>query len=432
MSRKIFSFFLFVAFMFELILLLFFLVEQSRINVATTSINKLYKDTEMRIPKVGINRKQIEKVRDITDKIYLQKNKKKLLENIDKLYDFQEAKDLLFSCFSGDNILPNIEEETINQLNFKMTRLNNKQKQPLLEKYNTLKKQYSDIIEAKSELNNLFVDSNFKNVKENISREEKNQVYKKLQDLPQKEILIQNQQYLDAAEKYILDREEKERLAEIKRKQEAARQAELARQYAIRKAQEEAIKKAEEEKRIQEAYVEINNVPYINQRINQVYNGCEAASLLMALQHKGYASDYNLVRMAEEMPKHENDPHKGFIYSIFDMTPNDVTHWIAPDALANFGSEFAKTTNVSGISANEITQYIDNDIPVIIYATYGFMNATKWIGEVPLNLHVMLVVGYNRITGAYVINDPWAGKIIVKKENFEKIYNIKKYAVVVE
>ena len=152
----------------------------------------------------------------------------------------------------------------------------------------------------------------------------------------------------------------------------------------------------------------------------------------MALQHKGYASDYNLVRMAEEMPKHENDPHKGFIYSIFDMTPNDVTHWIAPDALANFGSKFAKTTNVSGISANEITQYIDNDIPVIIYSTYGFMNATKWIGEVPLNLHVMLVVGYNRITGAYVINDPWAGKIIVKKENFEKIYNIKKYAVVVE
>lgn len=152
----------------------------------------------------------------------------------------------------------------------------------------------------------------------------------------------------------------------------------------------------------------------------------------MALQYKGYASDHNLTMMAEEMPKHESNPHQGFIHSIFEMAPNDVTHWIATDALASFGSKFSKVTNASGISGDEIKQYIDNNTPVIIYATYVFMDVTKWIGEVPLNLHVMLVVGYNKITGAYIINDPWAGKIIVKKENFEKIYNIKKYTVIVE
>lgn len=404
----------------ELVLSLFFVVEYDKKNIISTNVSKLYKDENMEIPIQGLTKHQIEKTIEATNKIYFSKNKRDMLDKLEKLYSFQETKHLLYSFFDGDNILIDIDAKDIVELDKRISSLDYQQQQQLVNKYNVLKKQYSDIIDAENELNNLFTDSSLMSVKVDISREEKDNAYKKLQSLPQKELFEQNLQYLDAAEKYIIEREKREQ------------QAELARQYAIRKAQEEAIKKAEEEKVVQEAYVELANVQYINQRVNKVYNGCEAASLLMALQYKGYLFDYNLYRLAEEMPKHDSDAHQGFIHSIFDMEPNDVTHWIAPDALANFGSRYAKVTNVSGISGDEIKRYIDNNIPVIVYATYGFREVTKWDGEIPLNLHVMLVIGYNKITGAYVINDPWAGKIIIKKENFEKIYNIKKYAVVVE
>ena len=115
-----------------------------------------------------------------------------------------------------------------------MMSLNSYQKRELLKKYDTLNFQYDNMKIAINELKNLFADDNLTIVKSNISREEKEEVYRKLQNLPQKDILIENQQYLDAAEEFISEKEE------IKKKENY--QAEIARQKAIEKAKQDAIK----------------------------------------------------------------------------------------------------------------------------------------------------------------------------------------------
>ncbi|NCC54700.1 MAG: hypothetical protein EOM11_04350, partial [Erysipelotrichia bacterium] len=141
----------------------------------------------------------------------------------------------------------------------------------------------------------------------------------------------------------------------------------------------------------------------------------------------------SLAQIATDMPKHESDPHQGFIHSIFGYAPREVPHWIAPDALATFGTNYYEgVRNISGTDAEGLYQYLDQGTPVIVYATYAFMNPTGWTGEVPNNLHVMLLTGYNKKTGNYIIHDPWAGKITAEKGKFQHVYNLMKFAVAIE
>ena len=59
---------------------------------------------------------------------------------------------------------------------------------------------------------------------------------------------------------------------------------------------------------IQKAWTKLN-IKYISQNENKVDNGCEAASLLMALQFKGYLKSMNLYDYSDNMPK-SDDPQK--------------------------------------------------------------------------------------------------------------------------
>lgn len=407
--------------------------DEKNIEIANKTISSLFQDEENKLPKMDIDNLLINDAYLDINKIKNKSEKEKLINKIENIKTFINIKNELYECFDDDVLLSTIDETKIFQINSNIEKLSLAQQDLLKEKVSSALSQLEVISNAKNKMKALFTDEMLTTIRENVTREEKNEALELMQQLPQTDILTDNQKYFDEVEKYISDKEEieRKRQAELARQRELARQQELARQAAIAKAKEEAIKKEQEEKRIQEAYVEISGISMINQKDNKVFNGCEAAALLMALKYKGYAASYDLPTFALEMPKHDTDPHQGFIYSIFDLAPTDVTHWIAPNALADFGSKFSPTTNVSGINGEQIKQYIDKNTPVIVYATYGFREPTKWIGEVPLNLHVMLVIGYNKITGAYVINDPWANKIIVKKENFEKIYNLMHYAVIV-
>lgn len=55
----------------------------------------------------------------------------------------------------------------------------------------------------------------------------------------------------------------------------------------------------------------------------------------------------------------------------------------------------------------------------------------KFVEEVPLNLHVVLLIGYNQVNGDYVIIDPYYGRQEIEASAFEKSYNILKYGVAI-
>ena len=132
------------------------------------------------------------------------------------------------------------------------------------------------------------------------------------------------------------------------------------------------------------------------------------------------------------MPKHENNPHKGFIYSVYNYEPVNVSHWIAPDALAKFGSNFSEVIDISQTPADDLKYYIENGNPVITYVTASFKPPIITTQEVPLNLHVVLLTGFNNKTDEYIVLDPYFGRMVIKKSQFENSYNYLKYAVVVK
>lgn len=153
------------------------------------------------------------------------------------------------------------------------------------------------------------------------------------------------------------------------------------------------------------------DTPYISQTENKVYNGCEVACLLMALQYKGYLEDVTLQQIAEDVPKSDN-PHEGFYLDIFGVEPRNEVHWIAPDALAKFGREYSKNDNVKDITGTEFKNLIKElkkGNPVIIYLTGGNLYDPVWKNdgdEIPVNLHILLLVGYNSKLNKVIIKDP--------------------------
>lgn len=175
----------------------------------------------------------------------------------------------------------------------------------------------------------------------------------------------------------------------------------------------------------------LHQVPRLNQK-DGVLNGCEVASLLMGLQYKGYNQGMTLKQIAEAVPK-TDDPHTGFVLDIWDLLPLDQPHWIAPDALSTFGKKYYEgVVDISGASVHDLKREIDDGNPVIIYGTYCFHHPKSWSGEVPTNLHVMLMIGYYPKTGHIILHDPWGGvKIVVTDNLFTTQYNLMKYAVAI-
>ncbi len=394
----------------------------------------LYQDEDCKIPKEDLTEEEVDEVIEKIEENKYSINKEKQLEQLKELKQYLSFKQELNDFFEEEVLKADVSNEQLETLQKEVEKLPENLQELLDEKMNLALEQKKKIDEAVASLEQLFVSKEMKQVKEKVTRKELETAKNKMKELPQKELWTKYQEKYTTVENFIKDREEKEREEREERKE---RKAELERQRQIelerqRKLEEEERRKEEERQKIQNAYVEIKNVPYINQKYNKVYNGCEAACLLMSLQYRGLATNHNLTSFATIMPKHESNPHLGFIHSIFDLEPRDVTHWIAPDALSSFGSQFGNVKNVSGSTAGQIRSYIDQNIPVIVYVTTNFQSPTKWYGEVPLNLHVVLVTGYNKITGDYIISDPWSGRMVVSKNTFESIYNLLRYAVIVQ
>ncbi len=267
--------------------------------------------------------------------------------------------------------------------------------------------------DAEKKIKDLYSDANLTKIKNNVTRKSYNDAKKAVDRLLQKDLKSKYQQNLNNVLAFIEDKEEKARIA----------------------AEEKTRKEAE----IKAAWV-ILETPYISQNNNKIYNGCEAAALLMGLQYKGYLKGTSLKTFVDNMPKSVDNPHEGFVRDIYGVEPKDVPHWIAPDALAKYGREFSGNNEVRDITGTSVTglkKELDKDNPVVIYATGGmFADPVNWVEEVPNNVHVMLLIGYNPKNNQVLINDPWTrkstGKVYLLESRFTEIYNkVGKKAVVI-
>lgn len=395
-------------------------LEQEKQKETVLLLENYYQDEEQKLPKLSITEEELEQLEQMIQSLEDGSEKEKLWKKYKKLKKFYEIQTELDSFFEGDMVKESVTKEEFLSWQEDFDTLTEEEQSLLEEQFQSGMDQITKTEEALSRLSELFLNEEMTEVKEEVDREDYDTISHLFHELKQSFVLESHQEQIDLILKHVEEKEEEER-----RRIEEER--ERQRQIALEKKRKEE----EERRKIEEAYVEVTGIPFINQRTEQIYNGCEAACLLMSLQYKNLALNYNLHTFAEEVPKHETDPHQGFIHSIYDLEPKNVAHWIAPDALSRFGSQYGTVRDISGSGVSTLKEYLDQGNPVIVYVTSNFNYPTAWDGEVPVNLHVVLLTGYNQITGNYIVLDPWSGRKIIAKQKFEAIYGLMNRAVVV-
>ncbi len=385
---------------------------QDILNDAKNSYNALF---ENNIPKSNQNdlvvATTIEKINNITRENDIPE-KETMLTQIEQLKIYMSIEREVTKYYKDNLLLSTTTAEDIENIKTTINTMPASWRPNFEKTIVNMQTQYDNIVSAKKKVTSLFTDSSLKKVKSNVTRKTHNNALIKLNNLPQKDIVDSLNPYLDKVLETIEKREEQaRRIAEEKARREAA---------------------------ISNSWV-ILNTPYISQNQNEVFNGCEAASLLMALQYKGYLRSTSYHTFVENMPKSDN-PHTGFYRDIYSRDPRDVPHWIAPEALAKYGRESSGNQNVidiTGSSVKTLQNELSKNNPVIVYATGGyFHDPINWVEEVPQNIHVLLLIGYNPVSKQLVLHDPWTrnstGLVYIDEARFTTIYNqIGKKAVVI-
>lgn len=243
-------------------------------------------------------------------------------------------------------------------------------------------------------------------------------------------------QDLEVAQNYIKDiKNEKEAAILTSRVQNAEEEiqaridADKQMQQAAEKAAEEAAAAAEAARK---SYV-VLDVPYISQTANGAPQGCESASLLMALRYKGAATTISYTDFIDQVPV-ADDPNYGFVHSQYSNDPTGVPHTIFPAPLAEYGQQYGNVVNISGASAQQLRSELLNGNPIVLYIVSGFQEPI-WIetsyGMDILNMHVLTLIGYNDNLQKYLVNDPYYGVFWVDYAVLEASYQTRNYALVV-
>ncbi|MFC6289899.1 C39 family peptidase [Levilactobacillus angrenensis] len=147
-------------------------------------------------------------------------------------------------------------------------------------------------------------------------------------------------------------------------------------------------------------------------------NGCEAASLKMALSVKGIATKTSLKTIINKMPKAKT-PKKGFVGNPYTESRPGETRTIYPKPLTAYTNTFdARAVNITGATKNQLIREIKRGNAVI------FAGAWRMQGSRPY--HVLTLVGYQR--GQFLVADPymkksWPNKVYwTGTRNFMKVY----------
>lgn len=177
------------------------------------------------------------------------------------------------------------------------------------------------------------------------------------------------------------------------------------------------------------------DVPYYNQMDVGAVMGCEATSLYMGLQYKGYVS-VDLKSFIAALPR-SDDPLSGFSGDPFVLDESiDAYQGIFPTPLATYGSQYGPCKNISGSSVDTIIEEIRNENPVVAYVSLDFAKPIVKeysFGSAVDNGHVVLVVGYDLDRNVLFIQDPYRRDLKeVSIETFKNAYSPLKYAVSIQ
>ena len=290
----------------------------------------------------------------------------------------------------NDIVKTSVKKDDVDGLEKSMKELDEKYQELATKRMKKIKGEYSAMEEAHDAVAALFKDGEYKNVKSGINRKNYENAEKKVKNLAQEELKKRYEKPLKDALEYV---EKEEKLQ--KEREEAARKA-----------------AAERKKKIAASWHRLNISPYYINQVSAGYlNGCEAASLLMAMKYKGYIRGTSFKTFADNMPRSDN-PNEGFFSDMKTLEPKEVgAHWIAPSPLAAYGRSYSgNVINATGWSLDRLDEEVKNGNPVVIYLTWSFNNAKKKVNGVPTNLHVMVLSGYNSYTGEQEFYDPWPSK----------------------
>ncbi|MCQ2465671.1 MAG: C39 family peptidase [Oscillospiraceae bacterium] len=188
------------------------------------------------------------------------------------------------------------------------------------------------------------------------------------------------------------------------------------------------------------------NMKYILQK-PELPTGCEVTSLAMVLNYNGY--DITKTALASDYMTRASLGKAAFSEAFIGNPASDGGYGCyAPVIVATAQKYLIERTtdlsawDVSGTDFRDLFRYIDEDTPVIVWASMNLMEVTKtdafydesgnsvsWFE----NEHCMVLCGYNTAENTVTAADPLKGMMKYNLDRFETIYNqLEKQAVIVK
>ncbi len=175
--------------------------------------------------------------------------------------------------------------------------------------------------------------------------------------------------------------------------------------------------------------------------------GCEITSLAMVLNYLGY--DISKTELAENYLKRGSLGKASFNDAFIGNPASDGGYGcFAPVIVTSAQKYLIERTmdctawNLSGTEFTDLFDYIDDDIPVIVWASMNLMDVTKteaYYGDNGNsvtwyeNEHCVVLCGYDIAENTVTVADPLKGMMKYDTDRFIKIYNtLEKQAVVIK
>lgn len=250
--------------------------EQAELLTGTEELlGELYSDVEQEVPSIKITQAQIEAVKQKMSGVVMrcyEDTKGEIDRKLTVLQEFMTLRDELERYFTDEVLKTEVTAENVQNAQMKLGKLPESYAEVLRARFTQMQTQYEAMKKLKEAVQTLFTDEKMAVVKPKLTRVQYKAVLEQAEKLPQRELAKGYEETLARVDKVLVQRE---------------KEAAEARQRAL-----EARRRAEELRRQQKqeemAAWRVLNVPYHSQNLQQIYNGCEAASMLMALQYKGY------------------------------------------------------------------------------------------------------------------------------------------------
>ena len=194
------------------------------------------------------------------------------------------------------------------------------------------------------------------------------------------------------------------------------------------------------------SFSHIIDVDYIYQN-PELPTGCEITSLTMLLNYLGF--DIEKTHLSDKYLKMDYMGTMGFDDAFIGNPRWDGGYGCYAPVIADTAEKYLKdqkstykAKDISGTSFTDLYSYINQDMPVVVWASMGLMEVEKRFcyyaedGEEAYwydNEHCMLLVGYDKNQNTVTAADPLSGLMLYNADRFEYIYDeLEQQAVIIQ